>query len=156
MGVQRAEVKQQVHPLDVALICLASCVSFALWCQFLYALGYEFGDAAHLSLFEFALLPFCAHFVGGSRLASVAIGVIMAITGAFWAAYLHHIVIEALSGQRHIGHVLSISLIATIVAIKIGMAYACLLSRSFRAVLRDVRKQHAGGARFSSASFHAS
>ena len=128
--------------LNIVLLFCAFCLSLTLWCQTLYFVGYEVGDTASHSLYELPLLFLYAPFIRGYLLASIAIGITMAITGAIWTTYLYHIATEAINGQPNIGHVLSISLLSVIVLMKIIMTYTCALSPSFRTVLRDVRGQY--------------
>lgn len=130
------------HTHDFVLIFSLLCVSLTFWCQILHFLGYEDADTALISLYELPLLLFYAPFVRGSQLASIAIGLTMAITCGVWAEYLGHIVVEHINAERHIGHVLFIPLIATVVLLKLYVAYVCTLSPSFRRSLRRLREEY--------------
>jgi hypothetical protein len=126
-----------------ALICIAACLSFTLWCHVVCFLGYENWDTAYVSLLELPLIAFYLPFVSGSRLAAIGIGMTMAFTGALWIYYLHHIIVEEIGHGRHGEHALPVLLVSLFVLMKITVAYNCLFSSTFRCHLKTIRNETA-------------
>lgn len=125
---------------DFVVVSVAISLSFSVWCLILFIFGVQNNETALLSLLELPLLAFFYSMLAGSRLASIAIGIVLAATAVVWISYLYQALLEQAYGYTHIGHVVCMALIAMIVVMKVVATFICLFSSSFANELREHRQ----------------
>ena len=123
----------------------ALSLSTVLWFGPLYFTGGISENLASVVLFELPFILFCYPMVNGSRVASLATGVLMGVTALLWIQVFDVSAAGRAAGSQHILSTMFLALVAGIVLIKLLAFAIALFSPGFRTALGERRERKDDG-----------